>query len=227
MRSRLKTIVHSLLFLLFLLCHQADACAQSPGNPTDGFSRLFVKNRLSAQFVTGALFGPVSWVDDHATFNYAQTNLRFGWMAGEPRESKYFGRGSVELLFEFTNSVIFEGWGSYLRGFTLLGRYNLLLSSPKWSPYVQIGAGVIVNDAYKDMSQSDIGQSVEFTPQGSIGLRYFMGGKWTFDVEAMFHHVSNAGFSDRNGGINAVGGFVGVTYFFDKPWHGNAGASKM
>jgi len=78
MKFGLKTIVHSLLFLLFLLCHQPDAGAQVPANPTDSFSRLFVKNRLSAQFVTGALFGPVSWMDDHATFNYAQTNLRFG-----------------------------------------------------------------------------------------------------------------------------------------------------
>jgi hypothetical protein len=106
-----------------------------------------------------------------------------------------------------------------LRGFTLLARYNVLLSNPKWAPYIQIGAGVIVNDAYKDMSQSEIGQSVEFTPQGSIGLRYFIGRQWTLDVKAMFHHVSNAGLSDgRNGGINAVGGFVGVTYFFDKLW---------
>jgi len=184
------------------------------------FPEPFVKGRLSAQFVSGALFGPVSWVHDHATFNYAQSNLRLGWMASEPTESRCFGRGNFELLFEFTNSIIFEGAGSYVRGFTVLGRYNLLLSNPKWVPYFQIGAGVVVNDAYKDMSQSEIGQSVEFTPQGSIGLRYFISRQWTMDMEAMYHHISNAGLSHgRNGGINAVGGFVGVTYFFDKLWH--------
>ena len=219
MRSRVKTIVRSLLLFLLLVYFQPYAEAQAQENSSNIFSGPYVKNRLSAQLVSGALFALVSWVHDHATFNYAQTNLRLGWMGSDPTESKYFGRGNVELLFEFTNSIIFEGWGTYLRGFTLLARYNVLLSNPKWAPYIQIGAGVIVNDAYKDMSQSEIGQSVEFTPQGSIGLRYFIGRQWTLDVEAMFHHVSNAGLSDgRNGGINAVGGFVWVTYFFDKLW---------
>ena len=120
---------------------------------------------------------------------------------------------------ELTNSIIFEGSGNYLRGFSLLGRYNLLLSNPKWVPYIQIGAGMILNDAYRDMSQAEIGQSVEFTPKGSIGLRYFISRQWTLDGEAMYHHISNAGLSDgRNGGINAVGGFLGVTYFLDKLW---------
>jgi len=182
--------------------------------------RPFAKDRLSAQFVAGALFSPVSWLRDHPTFNYAQTNLRFGWMAGEPARSKYFGTGNFELLFELTNSVIFEGAGNYLRGFTLLGRYNLILSDPKWAIYFQVGAGVVVNDVYRDTSQSAIGQAIEFTPQTGIGLHYFIGTKWSIDAEAMFHHISNAGMSNsRNGGINAIGGFLGVTYFFDRLWH--------
>jgi hypothetical protein len=69
------------------------------------------------------------------------------------------------------------------------------------------------------MSQDQIGQFVEFTPQGSVGLRYFIDRQWTLDVEAMFHHVSNAGLAQRNAGVNAVGGFLGVTFFFDKLWH--------
>jgi hypothetical protein len=215
MRPSLKTIVRSLFLFLSFVSLQPCAEAQGSDKVSDTFSGPFVKNRLSAQFVTGALFGPVSWVHDHATFNYAQTNLRLGWMASEPAETKYFGRGNFELLFEVTNSIIFDGFGNYLRGFTLLGRYNLLLSNPKWAPYIQIGAGVVVNDAYRDKSQGEIGQAIEFTPQASVGLRYFLAPQWTLDAEAMFHHISNAGMSyERNGGINAVGGFLGVTYFF-------------
>jgi lipid A 3-O-deacylase len=214
-RSRLKKIV--LVFFLSFLHLQPYAEARGQEGFTDSDLGLFVKNGLSAQLVAGALFGPVSWVHDHASFDYSQTDLRFGWMATDPTETRYFGRGNFELLFELTNAVIFKGSGNYLRGFTLLARYNLLLSNPKWVPYFQIGAGVIVNDAYKDISQSEIGQSVEFTPQGSIGLRYFIGRKWTLDGEAMYHHISDAGLSvGRNGGINAVGGFFGVTYFFDR-----------
>jgi hypothetical protein len=206
-----KTIVALLLSFLILLPWESEA--QTPGHT------LYVKNRLSAQFVAGALFSPVSWVHEHPVINYAQTNLRFGWMATEPTKSKLIGKSNFELLFELTNSAVFLGPGNYLRGFTLLGRYNLLLSNPRWALYFQIGAGVVVNDIYEDLSQSAVGQAVEFTPQGSLGVRYFIRGNWTLDGEAMFHHISNGGLSQgRNGGVNAVGGFLGVTYYFDRLW---------
>jgi hypothetical protein len=123
-----KTLARSIFFLLFFVCLQPCAEANCPGDCGSGFSGPFVKNRLSAQLVTEALFGPVSWVHDHAAFNYAQTSLRFGWMATDSKERRYFGRGNFELMFELTNSVVFKGSGNYLRGFTLHGRYNLLLS---------------------------------------------------------------------------------------------------
>jgi hypothetical protein len=138
-------------------------------------------------------------------------------MASESAPSKYFGTGNFELLFELTNSVVFQGPGNYLRGFTLLGRYNLILSDPKWALYFQVGAGIVVNDVYRDVRQSAIGQAIEFTPQASVGLRYFISRNWSIDTEAMLHHISNAGMSNgRNGGINAIGGFLGVTYSFDR-----------
>lgn len=37
----------------------------------------------------------------------------------------------------------------------------------------------------------------------------------SLDLEAMFHHVSNAGLEDRNVGVNSGGGFLGITYYFD------------
>jgi hypothetical protein len=34
----------------------------------------------------------------------------------------------------------------------------------------------------------------------------------------MFHHISNASIANRNDGVNALGGFIGATYYFDKLW---------
>jgi lipid A 3-O-deacylase len=219
MTASSKTIVSLFLFFLLLIPAHAQAQDLKAERPSAGYSALYAKNRLSAQFVAGALFGPLSEFQDYPTFNYAQTNLRFGWMVDEPSKSRYFGTGNFELLFELTNSIVFEGFGNYVRGFTLLGRYNLLLPDPRWALYFQLGVGAVVNDAYKDMSQSAIGQSVEFTPQASIGLRYFISRNWTLDVEAMLHHISNAYLAERNDGIDSVGGFLGVTYFFGELWH--------
>lgn len=51
-------------------------------------------------------------------------------------------------------------------------------------------------------------------------LPHFIRRNWTLDGEAMFHPISNGGLSQgRNGGTNAIGGFLGVTYFFDGLWH--------
>ena len=61
-------------------------------------------------------------------------------------------------------------------------------------------------------------EAIEFTPQASLGLHYLINKKWSIDAEAMLHHISNAGLSERNRGINALGGFIGLTYFFDRLW---------
>ena len=76
---------------------------------------------------------------------------------------------------------------------------------------------IVYNDIYKDETQQAIGQAIEFTPQCSLGFRYLINKNWSLDGEAMFYHMSNAGMADRNRSINALGGFVGVTYFFDTP----------
>ena len=137
-------------------------------------------------------------------------------MATDPKERAYVGTGNLEILFELTNSVVFKGFGNYFRGFTCLARYNFFLSNPKLVPYFQIGAGVVVTDADEVLSQNAIGQSTEFNPQASLGLHYFISREWSLDAEAMYHHVSNAGLAERNDGVNSLGGFLGVTYYFGR-----------
>jgi len=174
----------------------------------------YAGGRLSLQLVSGALFSLTGLPEDSPVFNYAQTNLRLGWMLTDPGPEEAFLRGNWEGLFEISNSVIFKGFGNYMGGITALIRYNFV--RPDWNviPYVQAGAGIVYNDAYKDKTQEAIGQAIEFTPQLSLGLHYLITRKWSLDVEGMFHHISNAGMSERNRSINALGGFLGVTYFF-------------
>ena len=41
-------------------------------------------------------------------------------------------------------------------------------------PYIQVGAGIVHNDIHQDKIQGLVGQAIEFTPQGSIGLGYML-----------------------------------------------------
>ncbi|HDZ89918.1 MAG TPA: acyloxyacyl hydrolase [Deltaproteobacteria bacterium] len=177
---------------------------------------LYTKGRASVQLASGALFSLTGFPEGSPTLNYAQANLRFGWMLTSPGPGKSALRGNWEGIAEITNSIIFKGPGSYMGGITLLFRYNFV--QPGWDlvPFIQGGAGIVYNDVYKDETQTAIGQAIEFTPQCSMGLQYLISRSWGVSLEAMFHHISNAGMSRRNNSINSLGGFLGVTYFFDQ-----------
>ncbi len=184
-----------------------DALPASPGHTT-------IKDRLSLQLVSGSIFS-TKFPNGHAhTLDYWQTNLRLGWALNQPRPENSLFRGNFEALLEITGSSIYRGPGSYLLGATALLRYNFVQPAARFNPYVQAGVGFVYNDVYRDESEDAVGQSFEFTPQASVGFRYFIRPNWSLDAEAMFHHISNANLARRNDGINAFGGFIGVTYFF-------------
>jgi len=199
---------------MFLSAHCYAEVQKGREGTADPAGSPFAQGKVSFQLVSGALFSLTNLPEDSPVFNYAQTNLRLGWMLYTPGPQEGFLRGNWEVLAEISNSVIFKGPGNYIGGVTGLLRYNFVQPDWKVIPYIQGGVGIVYNDAYKDETQQAIGQAIEFTPQCSLGLHYLIARKWSLDVEGMFHHISNAGMSKRNRSINAVGAFLGVTYFF-------------
>jgi lipid A 3-O-deacylase len=211
---RLRTLSLSLCLAISLTVHCYAQAQECPGTIAAPAGNPFAQGKISLQLVSGALFSLTGLPEDSPVFNYAQTNLRLGWMLTTPDPQKSFLRGNWEGLVEISNSIIFEGFGNYIGGITGLIRYNF--GQPDWKviPYIQGGVGIVYNDAYKDETQQAIGQAIELTPQFSLGFHYLLTTKWSLDVEGMFHHISNAGLSKRNRSINALGGFLGATYFF-------------
>lgn len=208
-----RSFVSALLLLLCLVSGPLQGFAQI--SPSSAVTDYVLRDRFSVQVVAGALFSPVIQPESRPDLNYVQTNIRFIWgMDPDRTVRKLDWKGSLDCILELTNSFIFEGAGNVISGVTGLLRYNFHSRAEKWFPYIQAGVGFVYTDAYKDRSQDLIGQAVEFNPQMSLGLRYRIHRAWTLDCEAMFHHISNAGLSERNVGVNALGGFIGVTRFF-------------
>lgn len=215
-RRRKLTLVFCGICLL-LSC-SAPAGSAEPGlrlHAGGGAESLFKRNRLSVQLMTGAVFSPFIWELERPTLNFFQTNLRLGWMLTEPGPGRSILRGCHELILELSHADIFSGPGHYLSGITPLGRYNFIQPGARLVPYLQGGVGIVYTDAYKDRSQDVIGQAFEFTPQFSLGLRYLAGKQWSVDLEGKLQHISNAGMSSRNEGVNGGGIFLGATYFLD------------
>ena len=80
--------------------------------------------------------------------------------------------------------------------------------------YVQVGAGIVRNNIYKDENQWMIGGPTEFTLRSGLGMRFVIADRWSLDAEGALEHISNAGLSDRNQGMNASGFLVGITHYF-------------
>jgi opacity protein-like surface antigen len=83
---------------------------------------------------------------------------------------------------------------------------------PDWRfvPYVQGGAGLTATD----ISRGIVGQTFQFNLNIAAGTRYFLAERWCLNLECRYQHVSNANTGKHNLGINALGPFLGVSYFF-------------
>ena len=201
----------------------ASASSQS-ADPGDLASQIFVEDRITLEFMTGAMFSPCGIGPVVPVYNYQQNNVRLGWMLDSPNSwGPQAGiddplRGNFEAILEATGSYVWYSFGTYMVGVTGLVRYNFV--QPDWIvvPYIQGGAGVIYTNGRNWSNQDAIGANVEFTPQFAGGLKFLLDKNWTFNVEGAFQHTSNANTSARNQGVNAYGGFVGFTYVFDKIW---------
>jgi hypothetical protein len=188
-----------------------------PFYPIDCFAEAFAKHQGTLQVLGGAYFSPVGLgPKTQPRFNFAPIDVRLGCMLYSPCPDDCCLRGNVEALLELTAAPIFYGFGNIIVGPTILLRYNFVQPDWRLVPYLQAGGGFIYNDAYRDHSQRALGQAGEFYLQATGGLHFLLSSRCSLDIEGGYLHISNAGTNERNGGINALGGSLGMTYFFGK-----------
>jgi opacity protein-like surface antigen len=147
------------------------------------------------------------------TINYQLEVLRLGWMYDSPRHSGWL-RGNNELLLEAFGGVVTKGPGSYLAGGSPLWRYNFVQPEARLVPYIQLGMGALGTNISKCRRQREIGEEFNFALQGGVGLKYLINDRWSASVEADYRHISDAGMSARNQGLNSIGGLILVSYCF-------------
>ena len=164
-----------------------------------------------------ALAGPFASVTGspvgHPAVDYELQVLRFGYMLTNVHYSGVL-RGNYEFLFETFGGSIYQGPGSFLAGGAFQLRYNFVQPQAKLIPYTQIGIGALYIDAYRNRAQIELGSPGEFTEQFSQGFNYLFMKNWALSLEFGFRHISNAGITTRNTGLNSLGGLFGFSYFF-------------
>jgi hypothetical protein len=96
----------------------------------------------------------------------------------------------------------------------MLLRYNFIHPQAWVVPYFQVGVGGAYNDIVHDDSQSLLGSEDEVLLQGGLGARFPLNKRLSLMLESDLMHLSNAGSTQRNHGLNCLGGQAGLAFSF-------------
>jgi lipid A 3-O-deacylase len=118
-------------------------------------------------------------------------------------------RGNFEFRAELFGGAQISPDTDWLIGIAPHLRYNFATGS-RWIPFIDAGAGVTATG----IGPPDLSNTFEFNLQGAIGTQYFIKDNVALTLEARFFHMSCAGLSKPNDGLNAIVGYVGVSWFF-------------
>jgi len=140
---------------------------------------------------------------------------RYGWILTKP-----FGPGFLKGRFEYTVGIIpvyliFQKYNTaYGAGFDPLGLKWDFATRGRFAPYLELGGGVLFTNHDAPAGTNDI----NFTPSAALGT-YILGQKYNWSAEIRYGHISNAGLSSPNPGINTVQVRLGLGRFFSSHSH--------
>ena len=200
--------------ILFLAACTSTLVAEpsQSSNSRDGgasFDSHFEGGRYEASLTTGVMFSPFLATRHRPAIDYTLSELQLGYMLHGVREAGWF-RGNLEVAGEGFGSAIFNSHGSYISGLTLWARYNFVQKHWRVVPFVQAGSGA----TFTDIDRNLVGQEFNFNLGLGGGARWFVARNCSLNLEYRYQHISNAGLSRKNVGINAQGPILGVSYFF-------------
>ncbi|HEV2394594.1 MAG TPA: acyloxyacyl hydrolase [Verrucomicrobiae bacterium] len=150
-----------------------------------------------------------------AAFGSAQAHdlaflsLSYGHMIGRIMGKGAWYRGNWELRLEAFGGAQFSPDSNWLFGLTPHLRYNFATGT-RFVPFLDGGAGLTATG----IGPPDLSNTFEFNLQGGVGVHWFVGDEMALTLEGRYLHLSCAGLSQPNQGLNTVLGLVGVTFFF-------------
>jgi opacity protein-like surface antigen len=136
----------------------------------------------------------------HCNHNLAMTNFDFGYMFTNHWE------GIAELFAGYQ----FNPNDKYLSGGALLLRYNLNPKNSRWSPFANIGAGLVLTN----IERPDLDGTPHFNLQAGVGTRYFIKDKIAIIVQYQWFHISCANIREPNNGVNTSLFMAGLSWIF-------------
>ncbi len=175
---------------------------------TNGVGTGFLPGVQTFGLEAGGNYGLAILGSRHA-HNLVLGDVSYSHMLGPVMGGSNWYRGNWEGRAELFAGAQFSPNNDWFIGLTPHLRYNLATGT-RWIPFVDAGAGVTV----MGIDQPDLSSVFEFNLQAGTGVHWFVRDKLAVTVEARYFHISDAGMSRPNFGLNGVTGMIGLTWFF-------------
>ena len=138
----------------------------------------------------------------------ALANVNAAWILPEFARHTFF-RGNLEIRGELFGGAQFHPATAWVTGLTFMARYDFATGG-RWVPFFDAGAG----PSGTDIGHPDLGDTFEFNVQVGAGTYYFFRKNTAASLEYRWLHLSDAGLSSSNNGVNSQMVLGGVTWFF-------------
>ena len=194
--TRLILRAATLLLALFL----THTVAQAQDRPEEGGHEV--------QIWTGGGPSVPGGTKDTSVWN---AGVRYGWILTEPH-----GPGFLNGRFEYAVDavpafVVFQPKNTvYGAGVNPLGLKWIFATRSSVEPYLELNGGTLFTSHEVPFGTS----TINFTSSSAFGLHVLRDHAWT--IEVRYTHISNAGLTTPNPGINTVQVRVGFGKFFGK-----------
>jgi hypothetical protein len=135
--------------------------------------------------------------------------LRYGWVL-----TNSHGPGPLRGRFEYAvdavpATLVFQQNNTFGTGIDPVVLKWDFERRGRWAPYMEIDGGLLFTTDQVPPGTSN----VNFTPGAAFGVQFF-GHHWNPMLAVRYMHISNAGLSAPNPGINTVQVMVGLGRFF-------------
>jgi len=137
--------------------------------------------------------------------------VRYGWILTTPH-----GPGFLKGRFEYAVDavpmfLVFQPHNTaYGAGVNPLGLKWIFATRGNVQPYLELGGGTLFTT--KDVPEGT--SRINFTSGAAFGVHFLGERAWTLEVRYM--HISNAGLTSPNPGINTVQVRLGIGKFFER-----------
>lgn len=141
--------------------------------------------------------------------HFGLSKIHFGWNRNGTYFAESWFRGEVGVFNELMAGGQFDPEGAYLIGLTPGIKYRFSYWD-RVRPFLEGTAGMMITD----VGRPDLGSVFEFYQQAGAGVEWEQSEGFVLSSQVRFAHVSNAGITRSNRGMNNLFFFLGANWRF-------------